>query len=250
MTTARLFSGTSTQSEGGSEWLSVADLMAGLMLAFLLIAVLLTREAMTQRDTVQSLAEEYRVGHAALAGALDREFADQLKAWNAAFDAETLTLSFDTPEVAFAPGGSEISDAYQRVLADFFPRYLDVIMQHRHLVDELRIEGHTSSRWAADTDPSVAYFKNMALSQSRARAVLNSVFFLPSSRMHRTWMSEKVVAVGMSSARPVFDREGKEDYSRSRRVSFRVITNSDAQLRRILERVPAVNTAAAIPSGG
>ncbi len=240
MTTARLFSSKAQRSEGGTEWLSVADLMAGLMLAFLLIAVLLTREAMSQRDTVQRLAEEYRDGHAALAGALDREFADQLKAWNAAFDTETLTLSFDTPEVAFAPGGSEISDAYQRVLADFFPRYLAVVLQHRHLVDELRIEGHTSSRWAQDTDPAIAYFKNMALSQARARAVLSHVFFLPSARTHRSWMSEKVVAVGMSSARPVYDSAGQEDFSRSRRVSFRVITNSDAQLRRILERAAPV----------
>lgn len=240
MNSASLFTRDRPRSEAGTEWLSVADLMAGLMLAFLLIAVLLTRQAMSQRDTVNSLAEEYRAGHAALATALDGEFGEQLKAWNARFDNETLTLSFDTPEVAFKPGGSEISESYQRVLADFFPRYMDVILQHSHLVDELRIEGHTSSRWSADTDASVAYFKNMALSQARARAVLNHVFFLQSVRTQREWMSDKVVAVGMSSARPILDSDGREDYSRSRRVSFRVITNSDAQLRRIIERASPV----------
>ncbi|MEM9601429.1 MAG: OmpA family protein [Pseudomonadota bacterium] len=239
MSSLALFGRERRRSDAGTEWLSVADLMAGLMLAFLLISVLLTQQALSQRDTVNSLAEEYRDGHAALAGALDREFSEQLKAWNARFDNETLTLSFDTPEVAFAPGGSEISDSYQRVLADFFPRYLDVILQHRHLVDELRIEGHTSSRWAEGTDPAIAYFNNMALSQARARAVLNHVFFLSTVRTERDWMSDKVVAVGMSSARPVLGPDGLEDFSLSRRVSFRVITNSDAQLRRIIERAAA-----------
>lgn len=235
MSTTGFLSRRRSRTEAGTEWLSVADLMAGLMLAFLLISVLLTRQALSQRDTVKRLAEEYRAGHAALADAIDREFSDQLRAWNARFDNETLTLSFDTPEVAFAVGGSEISEAYQRVLADFFPRYLDVILQHKHLVDELRIEGHTSSRWSTDTVPSIAYFKNMALSQDRSRAVLSYVFFLPSVRTNRDWMSDKVVAVGMSSAKPVLRGDGTENFSRSRRVSFRVITNSDAQLRRIIE---------------
>ena len=53
-----------------------------------------------------------------------------------------------------------------------FPRYLNVLTQFRDSIDEVRIEGHTSSLWNHRSTPEEAYFNNMALSQGRTRAVL------------------------------------------------------------------------------
>jgi len=41
--------------------------------------------------------------------------------------------------------------------------------------------------------------------------------------------------VGLSSSRLVYNQYGYEDYQASRRVSFRVITNADIQIKSILE---------------
>jgi len=51
----------------------------------------------------------------------------------------------------------------------------------------------------------------------------------------RQWVKKTVAAVGFSSAKPKFDKDGKEDFKASRRVSFRVITNAETQIRKIIE---------------
>lgn len=56
-----------------------------------------------------------------------------------------------------------------------FPRYLDVLLQFRDSIDEVRIEGHTNSAWNERSTSDEAYFKNMKLSQGRTRSVLEYV---------------------------------------------------------------------------
>ena len=43
-----------------SHWLSVSDLMAGLMMVFLFIAIALMRQAFVERDKVQEVAVAYQ----------------------------------------------------------------------------------------------------------------------------------------------------------------------------------------------
>ncbi|MFT5722601.1 MAG: outer membrane protein OmpA-like peptidoglycan-associated protein, partial [Motiliproteus sp.] len=80
-----------------------------------------------------------------------------------------------------------------------------------------------------------AYFRNMELSQGRTRSVLAYVYDLPSMDPHQAWIKTHFAAVGLSSSHPVMSPTGKEDLQRSRRVTFRVITNADIQMRQILE---------------
>lgn len=74
----------------------------------------------------------------------------------------------------------------------------------------------------------------MELSQGRTRSVLDYVYNIPSSKTYRPWIKANIAAVGLSSSKLILNRYGKEDESQSRRVSFRVITNSDIQIKRIL----------------
>ena len=106
---------------------------------------------------------------------------------------------------------------------------------HREAIEEIRIEGHTSSEWGRTTNPTRAYFENMRLSQGRTRSVLRYVHSLPDIAHHGHWIRESVAAVGFSSSKLVFGDDGAEDRSASRRVTFRVVTNADTQIRRILD---------------
>lgn len=218
-----------------NHWLSVSDLMAGLMMVFLFISIALMRNAFMERDKIKQIAVAYQENQVSIYEHLNQEFAKDLNKWDADIDEETLTFTFKSPDVLFKTGEIELSADYQALLKDFFPRYLNVLKPFQDSINEIRIEGHTSSDWNYNSTDREAYFKNMRLSQGRTRSVLDYVFNLESSQPFRGWIKSHIAAVGLSSSRLIYDSNGAEDHIRSRRVSFRVITNSDIQIKRILE---------------
>jgi len=217
------------------QWLPVSDLMAGLMMVFLFIAIALMRNAYIERDKIKEVAVAYQENQVAIYNALTQEFKDDLKQWDAEIDKDTLTFTFKSPDVLFARGKIELKNKYKKVLDSFFPRYLNVLFQFKDSINEVRIEGHTSSIWNRHTPLDEAYFKNMSLSQGRTREVLRYVYHLNAVANKKAWIRQNIAAVGFSSSKAVFDENGKEDYAKSRRVSFRVITNAETQIRKILE---------------
>jgi len=223
------------EKEEESHWLSVSDLMAGLMMVFMFVAVVFMRNASVEKERIREVAVAYQENQVALYQALKEEFEGDLSAWEAEIDDTTLSFTFQSPDVLFATGSKEIQARFKDILDDFFPRYLNVLMAFSESINEVRIEGHTSSVWGMGTPEEIAYFNNMELSQGRTRTVLNYVYDLPELAPLRPWVKANVAAVGFSSSRVILDEEGAEDEEASRRVSFRVITNADMQIRRILE---------------
>lgn len=219
----------------GAHWLSISDLMAGLMMVFLFIAIALMRSAFIERDRIRIIAVTYQETQVAIYEALMATFEPDLAGWDAHIDQQTLAFEFRSPEVLFAPGQTDIRPRFQEILDDFFPRYLEVLGLFKNEINEIRIEGHTSSDWSGALDGAEAYFLNMALSQGRTRSVLQYVYELPTISADRDWVKQYFAAVGFSSSRLVFDEAGREDADRSRRVTFRVITNAETQIRKILE---------------
>ncbi len=226
---------TQADHEDADHWMSVSDLMSGLMIVFLFISVLLMRSALIERDKIKEVAIAYQNNQVALYEALVKEFDKDLEKWNAEIDRTTLSFQFKSPDILFDTGSANLRPAFKSVLSDFFPRYLQVLGSFRDSINEVRIEGHTSSRWSNQSSADEAYFRNMALSQERTRSVLLYAQGLESIARERSWVRRNVAAVGFSSSRLVLDESGKEDEDRSRRVTFRVITNAETQIRKILE---------------
>ena len=218
-----------------SHWLSVSDLMAGLMMVFLFISVALMREAFLERDQIKEIAVAYQENQVAIYNSLMSEFEKDLDKWQADIDGETLSFVFKSPDVLFDRGEALIKPEFKVILDNFFPRYMSVLRGYLDSINEVRIEGHTSSIWNQWTSDSEAYFRNMELSQGRTRSVLNYVYNLKNIESERQWIKRNIAAVGFSSAKLIIDKTGKEDRSRSRRVTFRVITNSETQIRKILQ---------------
>lgn len=169
---------------------------------------------------------------------LMNEFSSDLEKWKATIDNETLSFQFNSPEVLFDTGESTLKSEFEDILADFIPRYLSVLNRFRDSIDEVRIEGHTSSEWGVGTHPDDAYFFNMALSQNRTRSVLNYTYIQSDlNRNEQLWIKSTFAAVGLASSRLKYSEDGREDKEASRRVTFRVITNADIQIRRIIEGI-------------
>ncbi len=154
----------------------------------------------------------------------------------AEIDRNDLSFVFKSPDVLFARGDIAIRPKFKAILNEFFPRYLEVLLRFQDSIDEVRIEGHTSSVWNHKATEDEAYFKNMWLSQGRTRSVLKYVYSLESIKRHRPWVKKHIAAVGFSSSRPIIEN-GEENHERSRRVTFRVITNSETKIRQIIESV-------------
>lgn len=221
--------------DDSDHWMSVSDLMSGLMIVFLFISIALMRDALVERDKIKEVAVAYQNKQVALFEALDKEFNNDLIKWNAEIDPATLSFQFKSPDVLFGVGSSNLGILFRGVLTDFFPRYLKVLSTFKDSISEVRIEGHTSSKWNQQSSPEEAYFRNMALSQERTRSVLLYVQGLQEVKPDRDWVRKNVAAVGLSSSHPVPDKSGNEDEEKSRRVTFRVMTNAETQIRRILE---------------
>ncbi len=217
------------------QWLSVSDLMAGLMMVFLFISIALMRSAFIERDKIKEVAVAYQENQVAIYDALMDEFKPHLENWGAEIDRDTLSFIFKSPDVLFATGDIRIKPKFKKILNNFFPRYLAVLLQFKDSIDEVRIEGHTSSVWNDKTSEATAYFKNMWLSQGRTRSVLQYVYSLKSVGREKHWIKKYIAAVGFSSSRLVIGEDGEENRERSRRVTFRVITNAETQIRQIIE---------------
>lgn len=218
-----------------THWLSVSDLMAGLMVVFLFIAIALMRNALLERDRIKEVAVAYQETQVDIYNALMDEFSEDLSKWDAQIDKDTLTFTFNSPDVLFPRGQIELSDQYRSLLADFFPRYMAALEAFKDGINEVRIEGHTSSVWNDHTSPTDAYFLNMELSQGRTRSVLEYVYSLDKVAPFQGWIKSHIAAVGFSSAKLVLNEDGEENLGKSRRVTFRVISNADIRIKQILE---------------
>ncbi|WP_044413298.1 OmpA/MotB family protein [Thiomicrospira microaerophila] len=227
---------TQPNDQEESQWLSISDLMAALMMVFLFIAVALMRQAYIDNEKIREVAITYSETQVAIHDALMREFESDLEHWDAKIDKD-LTFNFQSPDVLFATGSAQLTPNFQTLLENFFPRYLAVLKPFDKSISEVRIEGHTSSDWD-NLAPTQAYFRNMVLSQERTRTVLEYAYGLDQVALDQDWIKGNVAAVGFSSSRLKYiddDPTLGEDVMSSKRVSFRVMTNADIQIKKILE---------------
>lgn len=218
------------------QWISVSDLMAGLMVIFLFIAISYIRPIVETQDKIKSIVVAWNKSEVEIYDALLAEFKDDLPRWNAELTKETLSVRFNAPDVLFEVFSAELKQEFRLILADFFPRYIDVLHQFDKAISEVRIEGHTSSEWNTETSSDEAYFLNMELSQKRTRSVLEYGLGLLRKGKSRNWAKEQITANGLSSSQPI-KTDGVEQVEASRRVEFRVRTNAKEQIVRVLETV-------------
>lgn len=237
--------------EDGEHWLSVSDMMSGLMVIFLFIAITymmqvgqehehlvkLMKQVSDDRNQLVEIAVTYEKTKNEIYDKLQDEFKNDLENWNAEIDKQSLSFRFQQPDILFNIGEADLKEKFKLILNDFFPRYIKILKQYRHEIEEIRIEGHTSSEWNTKQTAQQTYFLNMALSQNRTRATLEYCLMLPEIEANRTWIQQILTANGLSSSKPILINN-IEDTVHSRRVEFKIKTNSENQIMKILQRKP------------
>jgi len=230
--------GAEIEQETEEHWIAVSDLMSGLMMLFLLIAVMYLVIVERKNDEIERVVVLYEDLREELYADLLTEFAADLPLWGAELG-EDLKFRFTNTSLLFEEGESDLKLEFAAILSDFFPRYTAILTSDRYRDDilELRIEGHTSSSWTFAQDSDEAYMRNMALSQERTRSTLGFLFELDAVGYEKNWLREHMTANGLSSSQLIFQEDGLEDTERSRRVEFVVVTDAETRLSTILEEI-------------
>jgi len=214
------------------EWMSISDMMSGLMLIFLFIAISFMVKVESEKQEMKDVVLEYRDTKVNLNEALFSEFEDDLKDWNATITNDN-SIVFLSPEVLFAVSKSEIRDEFKIVLENFFPRYIKLLTSTKYMdsIQELRVEGHTSDTWKNSNSKKEIYLKNMQLSQDRAYEVLSYCYGLEDNTTieKRDWLEGHFRANGMAFSK-------MKDKAHARRVEFVVQLKSEASVYEILQK--------------
>jgi len=211
--------------------MSISDMMSGLMLIFLFIAISFMVKVESEKQEMKDVAIEYTDIKVNLNEALFTEFEDNLKSWNASITKNN-HIVFSSPEVQFDVSKSDIKDEFKIVLEQFFSRYIKILTssEYKNMIEELRVEGHTSDSWQNAKSKKEIYLKNMKLSQSRAYKVFSYCYSLEDEtiKQHRAWLEKHFRVNGMAFSK-------LKEQSKARRVEFSIKMKSEDRIYKILK---------------
>lgn len=161
-------------------WLSVSDLMTGLMVIFLFVAI----AYISRVQKNQSVLTDYVETKNELHNKLVKEFAGDTLKWQMAIGKD-LSMKFKEPTVLFSTGSSELTPRFKEILDEFLPRYFNILLNDslRSNIQEIRIEGHTDDVPMPSKHPD-PYIANAMLSQERALAVVKYFRTIPQFNLH------------------------------------------------------------------
>lgn len=230
-----------------SNWISFSDIMTGLMVIFMFIAISYIVEVQKKQQERDIIFEEFKATKEELYAELEKEFKDDFKDWEVELDKD-LSIKFTNPDVLFQSGKSDIRPNFANILNEFLPRYFDILLQpkYKDKIAEIRIEGHTDMVPVSKSD--IPYIGNLELSQQRSTSVMkyfiSSDYYKSLEENRRWWLLFNFTANGLSYGRTVDDNKeytyvskNKVNNEFSRRVEFRIITSSENLVERVLKEI-------------
>lgn len=224
-------------------WLSVSDLMTGLMVIFLFIAIAYISRVQQNQSVLTDYVETKNQLHQNLV----KEFEGDTLKWQMAIGKD-LSMKFKEPTVLFATGSYELTPRFKEILDEFLPRYFNILLNDslKNDIQEIRIEGHTDNVPIPGIDPD-PYIANVVLSQRRALSVLRYLRSMPSYQNYteeqRNLLEYWFTSNGLSYGKAV-DHNGEYilksgnpiDKNMSRRVEFRIVTRGDEVLENFVNK--------------
>lgn len=223
--------------------MSVSDLMTGLMVIFLFVAIAYIKKVQEN----QSILTQYVENRQELHNKLVAEFQKETDEGKISIHGD-LSMRFENAQTLFSQGYWGLTQTFKDELANYIPRYLKILLNAsmKDKIREIRIEGHTDDAPYPTLDPD-PYFANLILSQLRARYVMQYIRSLPEyqefSDEEKELLEYWFTANGMSYGRALDDQSNyvhtshhEINQSKSRRVEFRIITAGEEMLEEFVEK--------------
>lgn len=223
-------------------WMSVSDLMTGLMVIFLFIAIAYIKRVQQNQSVLSDYVETKNKLHDKLV----KEFKGDTLRWQMAIGKD-LSMKFNNPTVLFAQGSSQLTPQFKEILDEFLPKYFDILLNDslKKNIKEIRIEGHTDPIPYPSLDPD-PYIANVILSQQRSLSVLRYFRNMPAfekytdkeKQLLEYWFTSNGLSYGKaldSLGNYTILSENPIDYQMSRRVEFRIITTGEEILENFVK---------------
>ena len=237
-------------------WQSYSDMMAALLLVFILIVFAVIQKLQTQQDEIaakQAIVDKQKITIEKLGGDADggttkfeemekkvsriigvkaeiiEDLRKELDNVNLEIDGQTGAIQFDS-EILFDTDKSNLKASGKKELDRFMKGYFKVLLNDKFKdnIAEIIVEGHT------DTDGTYDY--NLELSQKRALSVarycLNSKNLDLDSDQKQD-LRRMITANGRSFSNPIRKSDGSIDKNKSRRVVFQFRLKDDEMIQQL-----------------
>lgn len=212
---------SSNQNNEGDEnvfWVTMSDLLLGLVVVFMVLFVFaitgFTQHKVNEKEAQYEVTEK---------------ITQELEKNNIKVDADKFSGTIKISDLElFELGSWELSSKGRAYMSKFVPVYLDTIMKDKKVaqnISQIVIEGHTDSQtFAGAKSPEEKYYKNMDLSLKRASAVAQYIVYSDYSgkKAYEKELFKLLSVEGKGPSNPVLV-DGKEDFSKSRRVELKIV---------------------------
>lgn len=203
-------------NENNIFWITMTDLMTGLVLVFV-VMFFYTYLTSHLELVKQKVAKE--TATSSLQESLKEQNIDAI------VDPISGVVKISDLEL-FELGSFDLSDNGKKYLDKFAPAYLNSLFSNTYLnknIDKIIIQGHTDSQtFKGKYSDDEQYMKNMELSLNRAYAVANYMTNTPYNKENGNKLRKMIVVEGASFSDPILVN-GKEDYAKSRRVELKLV---------------------------
>ena len=196
-------------------WASYSDLMAGMLMVFvllLIVAMFHFAEFTRQKQQILELQEDKLVAFQKIQQKLIENLEEAFVEETVSVDSKTGVLQIGSG-ILFGEGEATLQPDGKEQLRKIFDAYISVVLgeDFEDFIKQIEIEGHTNSHGS--------YLHNLELSQQRAFTVMGEL--LAHSGDQRERLQQMVVASGRSYSHLIYDAQGNEDKVRSRRIELK-----------------------------
>lgn len=231
-------------SKPGEEtnWISFSDIMTGLMVIFMFIAISYILEAQKRESEINEIIEDYKETQKEIFNDLDSTFTGKFEDYNLKVNPDLSIQITDANAlfpVQYYDQEIELTDKFQYFLLEFTPLFYDIILKEEYKDDisEIRVEGHTAIQTPDREFEDEYYHKMLILSQKRSNKVLEFMMGHPKyynmEEDKKSFLRFITTSNGLAFGKAL-DSNGeikyisgnKIDYKKSMRVEFRIVTNN------------------------
>ena len=213
------------QIEETNYWLSIGDLMASILMIFMLLFIVKTIETGRELRKKEEIIEGFTGLKKNIISKIQKDFEE--RGIKVDIDPQTGTIKIDD-KILFNTGEYLLKPEGKKYLNDFVPIYINLLLNDEEVKKELSqiiIEGHT--------DDVGSYIYNMELSQKRAFEVIKYIYDEMPNFKGKEELKNYITANGRSNIKVLRDESGNIDRDKSRRVEFQFKLKEDETLMKI-----------------
>lgn len=223
-----------------SYWISFSDIMTGLMVIFMFIALNYIIQIIEYKFVEQDI---YNSLQSNLKDEIDDNLIELSPDGTVKFNLKTRNKEL------FQSDESKMTAEFEKTLDEFTPKYLKILTSSNYInnISEVRIEGHTDTIPPRKSRGRDSYDYNLELSSNRARSVLNYIrnhkSYLKYPDSIKTRLDFLLTANGLSYSRALNEQKDVSylssdksiDNDLSRRVEFKIVTSNEELAEEIIK---------------